>query len=64
MTNQTEHEEFKDPVPDREPTPEEEAAAERARRGVDEEGVAAEYEHMTELGADVRGEGQVEPEPS
>jgi len=59
MTN---HEEFKDAVPDREPTPEEEAAAERASGEVDVESVAEEYEHMTDLGANVRGEGQIESE--
>jgi len=57
MTN---HEDFKDAEPDREPTPEEEAAAERAQGDVDLESVAGEYEHMTELGANVRGEGQIE----
>jgi hypothetical protein len=61
MTN---HEEFKDGVPDREPTPEEETAAERALSGVDVDTVAAEYEHMTDLGAHVRGEGQIESDPA
>ena len=61
MTN---HEEFTDAVADREPTPEEEAAAERARPDVDVESVADNYEHMTELGAKVRGEGQIEPDES
>ncbi len=61
MTNP---EEFKDAVPDREPTPDEEAAAERALADVDVEAVADEYEHMTALGARVQGEGQIEPDRS
>ena len=61
MTN---HEEFTDAVPDREPTPDEEAAAERAMADMDVDAVAEEYEHMTALGARVRGEGQIEPDPS
>lgn len=47
---------------DRAPTPDEVAAAEAARDHVDLDAVAAEYEHMNELGANVRGEGQIEPE--
>jgi hypothetical protein len=59
MTN---HEEFKDAEPDREPTPEEDEAAESARGEVDLDSVAEEYQHMNELGANVHGEGQVEPD--
>ena len=53
---------FTDPVPDREPTPEEEEAAERAAEDVDVDEVAENYEHMTDLGVNVRGEGEIEPE--
>ncbi|MEQ1702550.1 MAG: hypothetical protein ABMA25_20770 [Ilumatobacteraceae bacterium] len=45
---------------DRAPTPDEEAAAEQARGDVDLGAVTEEYEHMTELGANVQGEGQIE----
>lgn len=53
-------ESFPPAAPDRAPTPEEEAAAERASADVDLDAVGEEYEHMTELGANVRGEGQIE----
>ena len=43
--------------PDRAPTPEEEAAAERAEPLTDENREA--YQDMVERGADVRGEGQI-----
>jgi hypothetical protein len=46
---------------DRLPTPQEEAAAERAAKDVDIAEVAAHYEEMTELGKEVRGEGEVIP---
>ena len=59
MTNR---EEFQDAKADREPTPEEEATAERVAKDVDVAEVAESYEHMAELGANVRGEGQVEPD--
>lgn len=51
---------FPPPAADRAPTPDEAAAAERARGNVDVNAVAEEYEHMTELGANVQGEGQIE----
>jgi hypothetical protein len=63
----TEREEFKKAEADREPTPEEEAAAEKAAQDVDVDAVATEFEHMTDLGAHVQGEGRVEgavPPPS
>ncbi len=63
MTNHDEvhdAEAFTEPGADRAPTPDEAAAAERAAGEVDVESVADEYEHMTELGANVRGEGQIE----
>lgn len=43
--------------PDRQPTPEEEAAAERADDL--DPSVAENYEHQAELGANVKGEGEV-----
>lgn len=47
---------------DRPPTAEEERAAERAASDVDLERVAEHYEDMTNIGAHVRGEGEVEPD--
>jgi hypothetical protein len=46
---------------DRPPTPEEEAAAERERAELDEDrkDVAAHFEEMTELGAHIKGEGEI-----
>ena len=56
----------KEPVteakPDRPPTEAEERAAEAAAKNVDVEKVAENYEEMTEVGADVKGEGQIVPE--
>ena len=57
-----EPEEFRDAGADRLPTKDEEKAAEAAAATVDVEQVAEEYEHMTKLGARVKGEGQIEPE--
>lgn len=54
-------EEFREPRADRPPTPEEEAAAERAARDVDVDEVAEHYEEMTEIGKNVKGEGEIEP---
>jgi hypothetical protein len=45
-----------------EPTPEEERAAEGAARIVDLEKVAEHEREMLALGANVRGEGQIEPD--
>jgi hypothetical protein len=47
---------------DRPPTPEEDAAAERERAesdADDRKDVAEHYEDMAELGADVKGEGEI-----
>jgi hypothetical protein len=46
---------------DRPPTPEEEAAAERERAELDADrkDVAAHYDEMTELGAHIKGEGEI-----
>ena len=55
-----EGEEFIDAQPDRAPTPDEEAAAERGARDVDVADVGGHYEEMTERGANVKGEGQIE----
>ena len=45
---------------DRDPTPDEEAAADRAAQGVPRS-VGDHYEEMIQLGADVKGEGRIEP---
>jgi hypothetical protein len=42
------------------PTAEEEQAAERGAAGVDLESVAAHEQEMARLGAEVRGEGQID----
>lgn len=55
-------ERFPPAAADRMPTPEEEQAAERAAEGVDLDRVAAHAVDMAETGANVRGEGQIEPE--
>ena len=54
-------EEFTDAKPDRAPTPDEEAAAERAAGGIDVADVGEHYKEMMERGANVPGEGQIEP---
>jgi type VI protein secretion system component VasK len=48
-------------VADRLPTPEEEALAEKSRAEFesDEEAVAEHFEEMTDLGAHVKGEGEI-----
>ncbi len=55
----------KEPVtgakPDRPPTEAEERAAEAAAKDVDLDKVAENYEEMIEVGADVEGEGQIDP---
>jgi hypothetical protein len=48
--------------PDRPPTEAEEQAAERAAKDVDVAKVGENYEEMLEVGADVQGEGQIEPD--
>ncbi len=55
-------ERFPPAAADRMPTVEEERAADRAAEDVDLEQVASHYEEMAEIGADVRGEGQIEPD--
>ncbi|MEP7113691.1 MAG: hypothetical protein ABI862_10525 [Ilumatobacteraceae bacterium] len=55
-------EQFGQAYADREPTKEENRAAERAERVVDVDKVAEHEEHMNSLGANVSGEGQIEPE--
>ena len=54
-------ESFADAQADRAPTPAEESAAEKAALDVDVAEVAKHYEEMIELGANVVGEGQIEP---
>lgn len=47
---------------DREPSEEEEESASEAAASVDLEEVGEHYQEMTELGANIRGEGQIVPE--
>jgi hypothetical protein len=51
-----------EPTADRPPTPEEEQAAEAAEKDVDVERAEEHFREMTELGAHVQGEGEIEPE--
>ena len=55
-------EEFHEPVADRPPTEEEETAAEAAAQNVDLDRVAEHYDEQNKIGANVKGEGQIEPE--
>ena len=55
-------ESFGEPAADRPPTDDEARAADAAAVDVDVDTVAEHYEEMTEIGADVRGEGQIEPD--
>lgn len=57
-------EQFTPAQADRMPTPDEERAAERAADDVDLDQVGEHYEEMAEKGANVRGEGEIEPERS
>jgi hypothetical protein len=54
-------ERFTEPVADRPPTPDEEAAAERAAEQVDIDRVAEHAEQAARTGAGVQGEGEIEP---
>lgn len=54
-------ERFHEPVADRAPTQEEERAAERAAQSVDVEETAEHFEEAARIGANVRGEGEIEP---
>lgn len=54
---------FTEPAADRPPTADEEAAAERAAGGVDVDAVAAHAQEAARLGANVEGEGEIEPTP-
>lgn len=54
-------ESFTEPTADRPPTAAEEEAAERAADDVDVDEVATHYEQAMETGADVEGEGEIEP---
>jgi len=56
------NEEFGPAAADRAPTAEEEQEAEAAAEDVDLAEVGEHYREMTELGANVKGEGQIEPE--
>lgn len=53
---------FTTPSADRPATPEEERAAERAAEEVDLDSVAEHYEEAARTGAEVQGEGQIEPD--
>ena len=55
-------EEFHEPVADRPPTKDEEEAAEAIAEEIDIESVAAAYDRQNKIGANVKGEGQIEPE--
>ena len=54
-------ESFTEPTADRAPTDAEEVAAERAAEDVDLDEVARHYEEAMETGANVEGEGEIEP---
>lgn len=47
---------------DRPPTADEAAAAERGAKDVEVDEVAEHFEEMNEIGANVRGEGEITPE--
>jgi hypothetical protein len=53
--------EFTEPSAGPEPTPAEEAAADRSREQVDLEQVDEHYREMNSLGAHAEGEGRIEP---
>ena len=46
---------------DRPPTPSEEAAADRAAKEVDVEAVGQHFMESAQQGAEIRGEGEIEP---
>lgn len=52
---------FTEPAADRPPTADEERAAERAAEDVDLDSVAEHYEEAAKTGAEVQGEGEIEP---
>ena len=47
---------------DRPPTHEEVVAADSAAEDIDVDAVGERFEHMTDIGAHIKGEGQIEPE--
>jgi hypothetical protein len=61
MTNSSSTENFTEPGADRAPTAEEATAAEQAAEQVDVDEVAENYEEAAERGANVKGEGEIEP---
>jgi hypothetical protein len=63
LLDMTKHEQFPPAAADRAPTADEEAAAERGAATVDVDEVAEHYEEMSETGANIRGEGQIERNP-
>lgn len=57
----TDHDQFTEPKADRQPTPDEERAAERGASNVDLDEVEEHYEEMTGRGKNVKGEGDLFP---
>jgi hypothetical protein len=60
-TSKQEAERFTEPSAGPVPTPEEEAAAERAATGIDLDDVGEHYTEMIDKGAHVKGEGEIAP---
>ena len=58
----SEPEEFREAGADRPPTKDEEETADAAAAEVDIDRVAEAFERQNEVGANVKGEGQIEPE--
>lgn len=52
---------FTQPTADRAPTPDEEAAAERAAHDIDLAEVGKQFRESTERGANIKGEGEIVP---
>lgn len=59
--NDSSDEKWTDAKADRQPTTDEEKAADKAAKDVDVDAVAKHAEEMNEIGAEVKGEGQIEP---
>jgi hypothetical protein len=55
-------EEFHEPVADSPPTKEEAAAAEAIAEEIDVDRVGENFDRQNKVGANVKGEGQIEPE--
>lgn len=61
-TEQTPGDRFTTASADRPPTRDEAEAAERGKDGVDVDEVGEHFEEMNEIGANVKGEGEITPE--